>query len=101
MGLPTETVSLNAYSLAPPQVEAWVDAALAVRLAMSAGQPRLPHESETRSLEELKRGIYVLPIIYPAVPIKAARLRFFLTSEHTSEQISTALRITAEELGTL
>jgi len=49
----------------------------------------------------LKRGIYVLPIIYPAVPLKAARLRFFLTSEHTSEQISTALRITAEELAAL
>jgi 8-amino-7-oxononanoate synthase len=49
----------------------------------------------------LKRGIYVLPIIYPAVPLKAARLRFFLTSEHTPEQISTALRITAEELAAL
>jgi 8-amino-7-oxononanoate synthase len=49
----------------------------------------------------LKRGIYVLPIIYPAVPIKGARLRFFLTSEHTSEQIGTALRITAEELAAL
>jgi hypothetical protein len=35
------------------------------------------------------------------VPIKAARLRFFLTSEHTPEQISTALSITAEELGNL
>jgi N-acetylneuraminate synthase len=61
VGLPTETVSLNAYSLAPPQVEAWVDAALGARLAMSAGQPRLHHENETRSLEELKRGIYVRP----------------------------------------
>lgn len=46
----------------------------------------------------LARGIYVLPIIYPAVPLKAARLRFFLTSEHTPEQICEALRITAEEV---
>lgn len=46
----------------------------------------------------LARGIYVLPIIYPAVPLKAARLRFFLTSEHTPEHICDALRITAEEV---
>ena len=46
----------------------------------------------------LARGVNVLPIIYPAVPLKAARLRFFVTSEHTPEQIRTAVRITAEEL---
>jgi len=49
----------------------------------------------------LKRGIYVLPIIYPAVPLKAARLRFFLTAAHTQEHIDDALRITAEELARL
>ena len=31
----------------------------------------------------LIRGLNVLPIIYPAVPLKAARFRFFITSEHT------------------
>src|SRR5262249_61809591 len=46
----------------------------------------------------LARGVNVLPIIYPAVPLKAARLRFFVTSEHTPEQIRTAVRITADEL---
>ena len=45
-----------------------------------------------------KRGLNALPIIYPAVPEKGARLRFFITSEHTDEQIDTAVRITAEEL---
>jgi 8-amino-7-oxononanoate synthase len=49
----------------------------------------------------LARGYYVLPIIYPAVPLKAARLRFFLTSEHTPEHIQAALRVTAEELSKL
>ncbi len=44
------------------------------------------------------RGVNALPIIYPAVPMKAARLRFFITSEHTAEQITEAVRITAEEL---
>jgi 7-keto-8-aminopelargonate synthetase-like enzyme len=33
------------------------------------------------------RGVNVQPIIPPAVPEKSARLRFFLTSEHTRSQI--------------
>ena len=44
------------------------------------------------------RDINVLPIIYPAVPAKASRLRFFLTSEHTEEQIQHTLEIVAEEM---
>jgi len=35
----------------------------------------------------LERGINVQPILYPAVPEKAARLRFFISSEHTEEQL--------------
>ena len=46
----------------------------------------------------LARGLNVLPIIYPAVPIRAARLRFFLTSEHTPAQIREAVRTMREEL---
>lgn len=49
----------------------------------------------------LDRGINAMPILYPAVPEKAARLRFFLSSEHTQEQIRTAIAATAEELGKL
>lgn len=45
-----------------------------------------------------KRGINALPIIYPAVPEKRARLRFFLTAAHTSDQLDEALKVTAEEL---
>jgi 8-amino-7-oxononanoate synthase len=48
-----------------------------------------------------RRGLNALPIIYPAVPEKAARLRFFITSEHTAEDIDKAVAITAEELGAL
>jgi 8-amino-7-oxononanoate synthase len=35
----------------------------------------------------LERGINARPILYPAVPERAARVRFFLTCEHTEEQI--------------
>ena len=45
----------------------------------------------------LERGINVLPIIHPAVPAKASRLRFFLTSMHSEDEIEAAIAATAEE----
>jgi 7-keto-8-aminopelargonate synthetase-like enzyme len=49
----------------------------------------------------LAAGINALPIIHPAVPMQAARLRFFLSSEHTAEQIETAVAATKRELARL
>jgi 8-amino-7-oxononanoate synthase len=46
----------------------------------------------------LERGINVLPIIHPAVPAKASRLRFFITAAHSDAQIRTAVEVTTEEL---
>ncbi|MGG7568039.1 aminotransferase class I/II-fold pyridoxal phosphate-dependent enzyme [Rhodovulum sp. DZ06] len=43
-----------------------------------------------------KRGLYALPITFPAVPEREARLRFFLTAAHAPEQIDDAVRICAE-----
>jgi 8-amino-7-oxononanoate synthase len=43
----------------------------------------------------MRGGVNALPIIAPAVPDKQARLRFFLTSEHTPEQIDRAVEVTA------
>jgi len=43
------------------------------------------------------RGINVQPILYPAVPERAARLRFFLTSEHSEEQVREAVATLVEE----
>ena len=43
-----------------------------------------------------ERGVNVQPIIHPAVPERAARLRFFLSSQHEPEQIREAVRLTAE-----
>ena len=44
-----------------------------------------------QSVALLNQGINVQPILYPAVPEKSARLRFFLSSEHTSEHIDQVL----------
>jgi 8-amino-7-oxononanoate synthase len=48
-----------------------------------------------------ERGINVQPILYPAVEEKAARLRFFITSEHTESQIRQTVAVVAEELDRL
>ncbi|MGI9457030.1 MAG: hypothetical protein ACR2NU_10735, partial [Aeoliella sp.] len=41
-------------------------------------------------------GINVQPILHPAVEEEAARLRFFLTSQHSEQQIRHAVALTAK-----
>ncbi|WP_373682212.1 MULTISPECIES: aminotransferase class I/II-fold pyridoxal phosphate-dependent enzyme [Streptomyces] len=47
------------------------------------------------------RGVSANPILHPAVEERLARLRFFITSEHTEEQITASVDILAEELAKL
>jgi 8-amino-7-oxononanoate synthase len=44
-----------------------------------------------------RRGVNVQPIVYPAVPDAAARLRFFLNTSHTAAHIDEAVAILAQE----
>jgi 8-amino-7-oxononanoate synthase len=44
-----------------------------------------------------RRGVNVQPIVYPAVPDAAARLRFFLNTSHTDAHIGEAVAILAQE----
>lgn len=46
----------------------------------------------------LKRGIYVMPVSFPAVKEGAARLRFFISASHTEELVRKTLDAVAEEL---
>jgi 8-amino-7-oxononanoate synthase len=77
--------------------------AAGIQTGTSAGYAVIPAilESSLRALKVsaalLERGINVQPIVHPAVPEKSARLRFFLSSEHTPTQISTTVRALAEE----
>lgn len=48
-----------------------------------------------------QRGINVMPILHPAVPERLARLRFFITSEHTAARLEEAAAATAEEVSGL
>lgn len=49
----------------------------------------------------LDRGINAFPVLPPGVPERTARLRFFVSSEHSAEQIDAALVATREELDRL
>jgi 8-amino-7-oxononanoate synthase len=44
----------------------------------------------------LQQGINALPILYPAVPENATRVRFFITANHTEDQIRRAVQLVTE-----
>jgi 8-amino-7-oxononanoate synthase len=44
------------------------------------------------------KGVNVQPILYPAVPEKSARLRFFISCEHTEQQIDQTIQAYREEM---
>jgi sialic acid synthase SpsE/quercetin dioxygenase-like cupin family protein len=58
VGLPTETVALNGYSMNPAQVSAWVSAALHASAACGPTQDKVITEGESSSLLDLSRGIF-------------------------------------------
>jgi 8-amino-7-oxononanoate synthase len=63
--------------------------------------PAITHSSlkAVRLSEALfRRKINVQPIVYPAVQERAARLRFFISSEHTEAQIRTTVEALAQEM---
>jgi len=64
-------------------------------LPVMVGATTRAAKSVTRLFE---RGVNTSLIMSPGVPVNAARLRFFLTSEHTAEEIGRALDIAKEEL---
>ena len=63
--------------------------------------PAITHSSlkAVRLSEALfRRKINVQPIVYPAVQEGAARLRFFISSQHTEAQIRTTVEALAQEM---
>ncbi|MGO8690055.1 MAG: aminotransferase class I/II-fold pyridoxal phosphate-dependent enzyme [Thermoguttaceae bacterium] len=44
----------------------------------------------------LRQGVDVQPILYPAVPESLSRLRFFITAEHSEEQICQTVQLLAD-----
>ncbi len=61
VGLPTDTITLNAYSMNPAQTEAWVKSALDAReiCTMKKETERYISQEELDSLNSLARGVYL------------------------------------------
>ncbi|WP_404785485.1 aminotransferase class I/II-fold pyridoxal phosphate-dependent enzyme [Altericista sp. CCNU0014] len=57
-----------------------------------------PYKAVALSHALLDRGINAQPMIYPSVPYDAARLRFFLSCDHTEAQIRQTISVLAEEI---
>jgi 8-amino-7-oxononanoate synthase len=74
---------------------------------LAAGTPVIPVivGSSVKSLHLshalFERGINVQPILYPAVPDHFARLRFFITTNHSEAQIHATVNAVADELAKL
>jgi 8-amino-7-oxononanoate synthase len=78
--------------------------AMGIDTGLSAGLsviPAITHSSlkAVRLSEALfQRGINVQPIVYPAVPERSARLRFFISCEHTEAQVRSTVEALGQEL---
>lgn len=88
--------SISRYFLAKAK-EAGIDTGLSQGIAIIAGITGSSQSAARLSLALFERGINVQPIMYPVVPEKSARLRFFLSSEHTEEQIDKTVSLFTEE----
>jgi 8-amino-7-oxononanoate synthase len=53
------------------------------------------------SQDLFERGVNVLPVLYPAVPVKSSRLRFFITAMHSEQDIENAIDATVAAMATL
>jgi len=76
-------------------IDTGTSAGLAVIPAIVGSSPRAARVSAAL----FGRGINVQPILYPAVPEKLARLRFFMSCEHSEADIREAVGALAEEVG--
>jgi 8-amino-7-oxononanoate synthase len=56
------------------------------------------HAAVFLSQQLLQHGIHVQPIVHPAVSARTARLRFFITLDHTEEQFRATIPTLAREL---
>ena len=74
---------------------------------LAAGTPVIPviigNSAKSLCLSKalFQRGINVQPILYPVVPEHSARLRFFITTNHSKAQIHATVNAVADELAKL
>lgn len=77
VGVPTETISLNKYSLNPEQADEWVASALKMKTicAMNGNEKQIS-QGEINELLSLKRGVYALRAIAKGAQIQRQDVYF-------------------------
>jgi 8-amino-7-oxononanoate synthase len=75
-----------------------IDTGLSIGLSVIPAITRSSLKAVRLSEALFRRKINVQPIVYPAVQERGARLRFFISSEHTEAQVRTTVEALAEEV---
>jgi N-acetylneuraminate synthase len=78
VGLPTDTIKLNAYSMNPEQADRWVKAVLDARMicGMKREDTKYVSQDEMDSLRSLMRGVYLKRDIKQSEPISGEDVFF-------------------------
>lgn len=76
VGLPADSITLNAYSMNPEQTDAWVAAALRAKAIVGPNGHKQTSQSEIDSLLSLKRGVYASNCIKKGTPISRDQVFF-------------------------
>ena len=58
VGVPTDTIKLNAYSSTPEQLDSWFAASVRARKLIGSRRRGSPLDAERIAIEELKRGVF-------------------------------------------
>jgi sialic acid synthase SpsE/quercetin dioxygenase-like cupin family protein len=86
VGVPTETVKLNAYSATPEQVRSWLQSAADAYAMCGEDKQRYPFtELESQTLRDLQRGVFAKRGIQEGERIEAANV--FYAIPNTKDQI--------------
>lgn len=78
VGIPTDTIHLNSYSMNPEQTERWVEAALRAKKVcrMGKGNDKYVAQDEIDSLRSLMRGVYAKRDIREGETLTSAEVFF-------------------------
>lgn len=81
VGVATDSIKLNAYSMNPDQVDAWVRAILLAKSMLGDGVTKHVTQEELDSLRSLKRGVYARRAIKTGETITRADVFFAMPAQ--------------------
>jgi sialic acid synthase SpsE/quercetin dioxygenase-like cupin family protein len=76
VGVPTDSVKLNAYSSTPEQISAWLASWRKTRTQIGSSERLEPLPAESESIDELKRGVFVRGPVEANTPLMTEDIYF-------------------------